>query len=134
MKKRLLVVFFVIVTALANAAKPNSVVFWATIVTMPGPSINYEQGLSEQKTAIAYKSQPRKPGGGNRAFRRMHNKIFTVNVFKYNKKIRVNRDKQLKASKRNNKSTRAHKNSKKSKHILLRGSEGNHGFKNKRRW
>lgn len=127
-------VFFVIVTLAASAAKPYSVVFEITMVTMPGSMIYNELGPVENNTAIAYKSQPRKPGGGNRAFRRLHNKIFTVNVFKYNKKIRVNRDKQLKASKHNNKSARAHKNSKNSKHILLRGSEGNHGFKNKRRW
>jgi hypothetical protein len=128
MKTRLLMVLFVTAALVVNAAKINSVVSETTVTE------TYLSSENTQTPSHLSISQPRKPGGGNKAFRRLHNKIFTVSVFKYNKKIRVNRDKQLKASKHNNKSARAHKNSKNSKHILLRGSEGSHSFKNKRRW
>jgi len=97
--------------------------------------------LSKEAISIANGSeaeqlgQPQPKPPRNKGLRRMRNKIFTVNVFSYNKKIREKRDKDLKRlSKTGKKSSKAHKANKKTKHILLRGSDGNHGFKNKRRW
>lgn len=123
--KKLFILIVAVVGGLFSA-KANSGSQYKDIFAGESAALNAEE---------VYQSQPQPKPGKNKGMRRMRNKLFTVNLFKYNKKIREKRDRELKAlAKTNKKSARAHKANKKSKHILLRGDDSNHGFKNKRRW
>lgn len=122
--KKLFILIVAVVGGLFSA-KANSGSLYKDIFAGESAVLNAEE---------VYQAQPQ-PKPKNKGMRRMRNKLFTVNLFKYNKKIREKRDRELKAlAKTNKKSARAHKANKKTKHILLRNSENNHGFKNKRRW
>lgn len=84
----------------------------------------------ENATTIA--SQPGRPRKKN-GIRRMRSKVFKVNVFNRNKKIRERLDKENKKKARNTKSLKKKKgSSKKTKHVLLQNSNSGGSYKGKR--
>lgn len=72
---------------------------------------------------------PKRPGyspargrGYHKAYRRLRYKMVTVNVYKFNRKVRLDDDRELRTIRRQNKRAERAHSPRKAKHILLRNS------------
>lgn len=65
---------------------------------------------------------PARGKGYHRAYRRLRYKMVTVNVYKYNRKVRLDDDRELRTIRRQNKHPERAHSKQKAKHILLRNS------------
>jgi hypothetical protein len=89
-----------------------------------------QANIIEGATTIA--NQPDRPGKG-KGLRRMRSKVFKVNVFNRNKRIRERLDKENKKKARTTKNLKKKQGrGKKPKHILLQDGNGGGSYKGKR--
>lgn len=124
MKKVITIVLAVLGCLFASSTRGNS------IAKAPIAKELLQANTAENTITIA--SQPGRPRKGN-GLRRMRSKVFKVNVFNRNKRIRERLDKENKKKARETKSLKKKQGrSKKTKHVLLQDGNSRGSYNGKR--